>query len=130
MCTLGYLLHEIDGTPDIVTSFVLLGGITGTYQHLCMYKILWEALGRTYKTQFLHMLWFVQFIVNCDVIFVHLSDIYVQFLHLHICHILNLLDITSVAIFIHCLIIRTNKFVIISAQSLKYLSPQPHCALT
>ena len=40
------------------------------------------------------------------------------------------MDITSVAIFIHCLIIRTNKFVIISAQSLKRLSPQHHCALT
>lgn len=34
MYTLGYLLHEFDGTPDITgikhTSFVLLGGITGT----------------------------------------------------------------------------------------------------
>ena len=76
-----------------------------------------------------HVLICAKFIVNCGVIFVHLSDIYVQFLHLHICRILNLLDITSVAIFIHCLIIRTNKFVIISAQSLKHLSPQPHCAL-
>ena len=73
-----------------------------------------------------HALICAEFIVNCDVIFVRLSDIYVQFLHLHICHFL---DVTSVAIFIHCLIIRTNKFVIISAQSLKHLSPQPHCAL-
>lgn len=39
MCTLGYSLHEIDGTPDIIsgvkhTSFILLGGVTGTYQHV------------------------------------------------------------------------------------------------
>lgn len=77
-----------------------------------------------------HALICAEFIINCDVIFVHLSNIYVQFLHLQICHILNLFDITSVAIFIHCLIIRTNKFDIISAQSLKHLSPPPHCTLT
>lgn len=76
-----------------------------------------------------HALICAEFIVNCDVIFVRFSDIYIQFLHLHICHILNLLDITSVAIFIHCLIIRTNKSDIISGQSLKHLSPPPHCAL-
>jgi len=76
-----------------------------------------------------HVLICAEFIINCNVIFVHLSDIYIQFLHLHICRILNLLHITSVAIFIHCLIIRTNNFDIISAQSLKHLSLPPHCAL-
>lgn len=74
-----------------------------------------------------HALICVEFIVNCDVIFVHLSDIYVQFLHPHICHILNLLDITSVAISIHCLIIRTNKFVVISAQSQTFVTTAPLC---
>jgi hypothetical protein len=54
-----------------------------------------------------HALICAEVVVNGDVIFMHLIDIYIQFLHLHICHILNLLDITSVAIFIHCLIIRT-----------------------
>lgn len=117
MCTLGYSLHEINGTYDAITgvkhtSFVLLGGITGT------------------NPVSSHALICAKFIVNCGVIFVHLSYIYVQFLHLHIFRILNLLEITSVAIFIHCLIIRTKKFITFSAQSLKCLSPQPHCALT
>jgi hypothetical protein len=117
MCTLGYSLHEINGTSDTIigvkhTSFALLGGITGT------------------NPVSSHALICANLIANCVVIFVHLSDIYVQFLHLHIFHILNLLEITSVAIFIHCLIIRTNKFVTVNGQSLKHLSVQPQCALT
>jgi hypothetical protein len=52
MCTLGYLLHEIDGTSDIIIGvkhncFLLLGGITGTYQHVfaCinLNENLWEV---------------------------------------------------------------------------------------
>jgi hypothetical protein len=79
---------------------------------------------------FSHALICAEVVVNGDVIFVRFIGIYVQFLHLHICHILNLLDVTSIAIYSLFNYQNCNKFVKFNVQTLEHLSPQPGCALT
>jgi hypothetical protein len=137
MGTLGFSLHEINRTPDIITwveraSFVLFGSISRTYQHVFarinLNEKLWEELPKpSFFTCFdlcigcckwWHNIcasnWYLYTVSTSS----HLS--YLKFVVCNLsCYIYSLFNYQN-----------CNKFVIFSVQTLKRLSPQPRCAFT